>query len=85
MPLCRCDEDVDECDQDECRNGGECVNTSGSFYCNCSEGYEGQFCDDETPGDPEDDTQVQYDQHLKQNLCRFCRVDYVTIAKFTQV
>uniref|UniRef100_A0A671VQ47 FAT atypical cadherin 3 n=1 Tax=Sparus aurata TaxID=8175 RepID=A0A671VQ47_SPAAU len=43
---CRCDEDVNECDQSECRNGGECVNTFGSFYCNCSEGYEGQYCDD---------------------------------------
>lgn len=56
--LCRCDEDVNECDQEECLNEGECVNTFGSFYCNCSEGYEGQFCDDETPGDPGDDMQV---------------------------
>uniref|UniRef100_A0A3Q1EEG5 FAT atypical cadherin 3b n=1 Tax=Acanthochromis polyacanthus TaxID=80966 RepID=A0A3Q1EEG5_9TELE len=52
-----CDEDVNECDQDECGDGGECVNTFGSFYCNCSEGYEGQFCDDQIPGDPDDDTQ----------------------------
>uniref|UniRef100_A0A4W6FZ14 FAT atypical cadherin 3 n=1 Tax=Lates calcarifer TaxID=8187 RepID=A0A4W6FZ14_LATCA len=53
-----CDEDVNECDQDGCGNG-ECVNTFGSFYCNCSEGYEGQFCDDQTPGDPGDDTQAE--------------------------
>uniref|UniRef100_A0A3Q1H4V1 Uncharacterized protein n=1 Tax=Anabas testudineus TaxID=64144 RepID=A0A3Q1H4V1_ANATE len=53
-----CDEDVNECDQAECRNG-ECVNTFGSFYCNCSEGYEGQFCDDQTPGDTGDDTQAE--------------------------
>uniref|UniRef100_A0A673ATT1 FAT atypical cadherin 3b n=1 Tax=Sphaeramia orbicularis TaxID=375764 RepID=A0A673ATT1_9TELE len=35
-----CDEDVNECDQEECANG-DCVNTFGSFYCNCSEGFEG--------------------------------------------
>uniref|UniRef100_A0A3B4YYD2 FAT atypical cadherin 3 n=1 Tax=Seriola lalandi dorsalis TaxID=1841481 RepID=A0A3B4YYD2_SERLL len=56
--LCRCDEDVNECDQAECGNGGECVNTFGSFFCNCSEGYEGQLCDDQAAGDLEDDTQV---------------------------
>uniref|UniRef100_A0A3Q3FBD3 FAT atypical cadherin 3b n=1 Tax=Labrus bergylta TaxID=56723 RepID=A0A3Q3FBD3_9LABR len=58
--LCRCDEDVNECEQDGCRNGGECVNTFGSFYCNCSEGYEGQICDDLTPGNLGDDMQVKY-------------------------
>lgn len=57
--LCRCDEDVNECDQEECGDGGECVNTYGSFYCNCSEGYDGQFCDDQMPDDPGDDTQVK--------------------------
>uniref|UniRef100_A0A8C2Z7U2 FAT atypical cadherin 3 n=1 Tax=Cyclopterus lumpus TaxID=8103 RepID=A0A8C2Z7U2_CYCLU len=45
--FCRCDGDVNECDQEGCGNAGECVNTFGSFYCNCSEGYEGQFCDDQ--------------------------------------
>uniref|UniRef100_A0A665TWY8 FAT atypical cadherin 3b n=1 Tax=Echeneis naucrates TaxID=173247 RepID=A0A665TWY8_ECHNA len=60
---CRCDEDVNECDQDECGNGGECVNTFGAFYCNCSEGYEGQFCDDQAAGDLGDDTQVKYEKH----------------------
>lgn len=54
----RCDEDVNECDADECGGGGQCVNTFGSFYCNCSEGYEGPFCDEQAPGDPGDDTQV---------------------------
>uniref|UniRef100_A0A3P9PH91 FAT atypical cadherin 3 n=1 Tax=Poecilia reticulata TaxID=8081 RepID=A0A3P9PH91_POERE len=38
-----CDVDVNECDQDNCGNRGECVNTFGSFYCNCSDGYEDQF------------------------------------------
>lgn len=47
--------DVNECEQDVCGDRGECVNAFGSFSCNCSEGYEGQFCDDQTLGD---DTQV---------------------------
>ncbi|XP_040929728.1 protocadherin Fat 3 isoform X3 [Betta splendens] len=53
-----CNEDVNECDQDDCGNGA-CVNTFGSFYCNCSDGYEGQFCDDETPADAGDDAQAE--------------------------
>uniref|UniRef100_A0A3B3IPN9 Uncharacterized protein n=1 Tax=Oryzias latipes TaxID=8090 RepID=A0A3B3IPN9_ORYLA len=51
-----CDEDVNECDRGDCENGGECINTFGSFYCNCSEGYEGQLCDDDTL---DDDTQAE--------------------------
>uniref|UniRef100_A0A3B3XCQ2 FAT atypical cadherin 3b n=1 Tax=Poecilia mexicana TaxID=48701 RepID=A0A3B3XCQ2_9TELE len=50
-----CDVDVNECDQDNCGNRGECVNTFGSFYCNCSDGYEDQFCDNQVP---EDDTEM---------------------------
>lgn len=41
------------------------MNTFGSFYCNCSEGYEGQLCDDLTPDDPGDDTQVAYERRLE--------------------
>lgn len=66
----RCDEDVNECDQSECGDRGECVNTFGSFYCNCSEGYEGLLCDNQTPADPGDDTQVWY----KQSLCKSSRI-----------
>ncbi|KAJ8410896.1 hypothetical protein AAFF_G00188530 [Aldrovandia affinis] len=39
-----CDEDVNECEREECENGGACVNTFGSFYCNCTAGYVGQRC-----------------------------------------
>ena len=28
----------------ECENGGVCVNTHGSFYCNCTAGFVGQRC-----------------------------------------
>uniref|UniRef100_A0A673HL82 Protocadherin Fat 3-like n=1 Tax=Sinocyclocheilus rhinocerous TaxID=307959 RepID=A0A673HL82_9TELE len=52
----RCDEDVNECEREECENGGACVNTFGAFYCNCTAGFEGQFC-----GQPLDgpDTQAE--------------------------
>lgn len=35
---------MNECDREECENGGTCVNTFGAFYCNCTAGFEGQFC-----------------------------------------
>uniref|UniRef100_A0A669D8A2 FAT atypical cadherin 3a n=1 Tax=Oreochromis niloticus TaxID=8128 RepID=A0A669D8A2_ORENI len=28
----------------ECENGGTCINTHGSFYCNCTAGFVGQRC-----------------------------------------
>uniref|UniRef100_A0A8C7JFP6 FAT atypical cadherin 3a n=1 Tax=Oncorhynchus kisutch TaxID=8019 RepID=A0A8C7JFP6_ONCKI len=49
--LSRCEEDVNECvrgratgGEAECENGGVCVNTHGSFYCNCTAGFVGQRC-----------------------------------------
>uniref|UniRef100_A0A8K9WW54 FAT atypical cadherin 3a n=1 Tax=Oncorhynchus mykiss TaxID=8022 RepID=A0A8K9WW54_ONCMY len=49
--LSRCEEDINECVRDratggeaECENGGVCVNTHGSFYCNCTAGFVGQRC-----------------------------------------
>ena len=43
-----CDIDIDECNvtEDVCQNGGVCVNTDGSYYCDCDgTGYEGNvFC-----------------------------------------
>uniref|UniRef100_A0A672RFF8 FAT atypical cadherin 3 n=1 Tax=Sinocyclocheilus grahami TaxID=75366 RepID=A0A672RFF8_SINGR len=53
----RCEmEDVNECEREECENGGACVNTFGAFYCNCTVGFKGQFC-----GQPLDgpDTQAE--------------------------
>lgn len=40
----RCEEDVNECEREECENGGACVNVFGSFLCNCTAGFVGQFC-----------------------------------------
>uniref|UniRef100_A0A803V7Q4 Protocadherin Fat 3 n=1 Tax=Ficedula albicollis TaxID=59894 RepID=A0A803V7Q4_FICAL len=42
--LSRCEEDINECEREECENGGSCVNIFGSFLCNCTPGYVGQYC-----------------------------------------
>ncbi|VDD75792.1 unnamed protein product [Mesocestoides corti] len=49
-----CDQDVDECASDPCRNGGKCLNTRGSFVCKCPPGFDGALC--ERPVDPCDST-----------------------------
>jgi hypothetical protein len=38
----RCDEDEDECSEEPpvCQEFADCINTPGSFNCNCSDGYE---------------------------------------------
>ncbi|XP_078702029.1 uncharacterized protein LOC144927998 [Branchiostoma floridae x Branchiostoma belcheri] len=40
----RCDVDINECDAGMCSEG--CVNSPGSYTCNCAEGYSGQYCND---------------------------------------
>nr|CAH8828012.1 unnamed protein product [Trichobilharzia regenti] len=46
-----CEIDIDECvefDQNNlslCQNGGTCINTYGSYVCNCSKGYYGRNCE----------------------------------------
>lgn len=35
-----CSHDVDECEQDPCPAGSRCVNTQGSFSCECPLGYD---------------------------------------------
>ncbi|XP_043933060.1 venom prothrombin activator vestarin-D1-like [Protopterus annectens] len=37
--------DVDECKSSPCLHNGTCQNTPGSFACQCTGGYEGQYCD----------------------------------------
>ena len=46
-----CEIDVDECipipnQPPICAHGGKCVNTFGSYHCQCAPGYKGEFCDD---------------------------------------
>ncbi|XP_037542303.1 protein HEG [Nematolebias whitei] len=35
-----CDQDVDECEKDPCPTGSRCVNTRGSFSCECPLGFD---------------------------------------------
>lgn len=45
----QCDEDVNECADDPCPIGSECVNLDGSYACQCPLGTEGATCDDISP------------------------------------
>ena len=38
-----CNRDVDECLSHPCLNGGICVNTLGSFRCECRPGFTGKW------------------------------------------
>ena len=38
-----CENDIDECVDQPCQNGGTCVNTEGSFTCTCPAGYMGDL------------------------------------------
>lgn len=41
-----CNEDIDECQmQSVCQNNGVCVNTPGSFRCDCPPSLTGTFCE----------------------------------------
>lgn len=37
--------DRNECLRNPCLNGATCVNTMGSYYCTCIDGWEGDLCD----------------------------------------
>lgn len=51
----RCNEDVNECKKNPCKNGGRCLNSQGSYVCKCQPGYSGHNCqidiDDCTPSE----------------------------------
>lgn len=39
--------DINECNvKDLCKHNGTCINNNGSYVCNCSEGWQGQHCED---------------------------------------
>uniref|UniRef100_K1QJF5 Protocadherin Fat 4 n=1 Tax=Magallana gigas TaxID=29159 RepID=K1QJF5_MAGGI len=40
-----CEENINECDNNPCQNGGQCTNSEGSFTCSCTDGWEGPVCD----------------------------------------
>ena len=36
--------DVDYCSENPCDNGGTCVNTTGTYHCDCAKNWMGQNC-----------------------------------------
>jgi len=38
--------DFDLCTPNPCRNGGNCINTTDSYYCECPTSYTGYDCTD---------------------------------------
>ena len=37
--------DIDDCKENECQNGGLCVDALMSYSCSCKDGFEGRFCE----------------------------------------
>ncbi|XP_070181224.1 fibropellin-3-like [Littorina saxatilis] len=40
--------DIDECASSPCQNGGSCVDQANAYTCNCSAGYTGDHCQNDT-------------------------------------
>lgn len=39
--------DVDECQKtDLCKHNGTCINSNGSYVCDCADGWQGQHCEE---------------------------------------
>ena len=39
-----CDENIDDCRQNQCAHGAECVDTLADFECICMAGWTGKTC-----------------------------------------
>ena len=40
----RCEIDINECEIDPCKNGGECVDQTNDYKCLCPAGFSGKNC-----------------------------------------
>lgn len=40
-----CSENINECESNPCKKGGECIDLHGSYKCNCQYGYYGDNCE----------------------------------------
>lgn len=36
---------MDECINSPCKHEGTCYNNEGSYFCNCTDGWQGQNCE----------------------------------------
>lgn len=43
-PGLNCEENINECETNPCRNGAECVDGVNKYTCLCPEGFEGDRC-----------------------------------------
>ena len=41
--------EVNECQPNPCKNGGDCYETGDSFQCTCNRGYKGEYCESMSP------------------------------------
>lgn len=45
----KCQNNVDDCANHQCKNGSTCVDGTNSYSCQCQSGYNGDFCENEIP------------------------------------
>lgn len=79
-----CLEDIDECVDEENENGGchqVCVNTPGSYHCECSDGYR-LVSGSESQCEDIDECELQ--GCAPGNLARDCRVENVTTLEINR-
>ena len=36
---------MNDCEEENCKNGGQCIDGVDSYSCNCANGYTGFHCD----------------------------------------
>lgn len=41
-----CETNIDDCVENECKNGSKCVDGVNTYTCDCLPGYRGRFCDE---------------------------------------
>ena len=57
--------EVDVCSSDPCQHSGVCVQSNGTFTCNCTTGYAGVMCEN---GKTSDESTSQNDNQMKYGV-----------------